>query len=169
MMGSELACGVRVQHPQDVVGAGCRAKEKQQPCALQIRDMRNPVQEDLVFSGDVTQLRIDELTVRAASPTLSCLAGQHRMKLVSVAARSNSLDARKCWRMYSTSLLRHALTSASRASNAASSNHACVSSETDLCTTKKMLCRTASFLQQQRAERRARERFSPRVQQITLR
>ena len=70
MMGNELACGVRVQHPQDVVGAGCRAEEKQQLGALQIRDMRNPVQEDLVFSSDVTQLRIDAL-IQAASPTLS--------------------------------------------------------------------------------------------------
>ena len=60
MMGSEFACGVRVQHPQDVVGAGCRAEEKQQPCALQIRDMRNPVQEDLVF--------IDVLTVSERRP-----------------------------------------------------------------------------------------------------
>ena len=68
MMGSELACGVRVQHRQDVVGAGCRAKEQQQPCAAQISDMRKPVQEDWVFSGDVTQLRNDELTVSERRP-----------------------------------------------------------------------------------------------------
>ena len=63
MMGSELACGVWVPHPQDAVGAGCRAEEKQQPSALQIRDMKNPVQEDWVFNSDVTQLLIDVLTV----------------------------------------------------------------------------------------------------------
>ena len=36
--------------------------------ALQISDMRNPVQDDLVFSGNVTQLRIDELTVSEWRP-----------------------------------------------------------------------------------------------------
>ena len=69
MMGGGHASGVRVQHPQDAVGTGCCGAEKQQPCALQIRDMRNPVQEDLVFSRDVTQLRIDELTVSVVPNT----------------------------------------------------------------------------------------------------
>ena len=58
MTGSEFACGVRVQHPQDAVGAGCRAEEKQ----------RNLVRVDLVFSSDVTQLRIDVPTVSERRP-----------------------------------------------------------------------------------------------------
>ena len=42
------------------------------PRALQI-SVRNPVQEDLVFSGDVTQLRNDELFQNG-----SCIAGHGR-------------------------------------------------------------------------------------------
>ena len=67
MLGRKVTCGVRVHHPQHVVGARCCA-EQQHPRALQIRDVRNPVQEHLVFGGNDTQLSFHELSVPQRRP-----------------------------------------------------------------------------------------------------
>ena len=83
------------------------------------------------------------------------LAAQDETASVPVAVRSKSLDSRKCCRRNSTALPGLARPAPPEPSNDAGSNYACVFSKTDRCTTKNVLCRTASVLQQQWEERRA--------------
>ena len=63
-----VTSSVWVHHPQHVIGARCCTEQQQQPCALRIPDVWNPVQKHLVFGGDGSQLCFHELFVSQRSP-----------------------------------------------------------------------------------------------------